>query len=131
MMTNQLRQWLEQSQVDRLALVISSKDTREVLERWQFEIQVQDKFIKKLESEISKEIAALLRQITSSVTFLPIFNDSTTFNILAYTDKDTDVPIDWCDSDPRIIQNACVVKLRSFGTGVHNVDSVVCYKLDN
>ena len=41
-----------------------------------------------------------------------------TFDLLVYTDAASNVPIEWEDSDPRFIQNAADVKLRSFTTKV-------------
>ena len=41
-----------------------------------------------------------------------------TFDLLVYTDASSDVPTEWEDSDPRFIQNAADVKLRSFPTKV-------------
>lgn len=41
-----------------------------------------------------------------------------TFDLLVYTDAASDVPTEWEDSDPRYIQNAADVKLRSFTTKV-------------
>lgn len=41
-----------------------------------------------------------------------------TIDLLAYTDKENEVPLDWEESDPRYITNAADVKLRSFSTKV-------------
>ncbi len=41
-----------------------------------------------------------------------------TFDLLVYTDAASNVPTEWEDSDPRFIQNAADVKLRSFTTKV-------------
>jgi hypothetical protein len=49
----------------------------EIKERWQFDINVnltQQKHDKSL-IQIQKEIAAIIRQITSSAGFLPLFDD--------------------------------------------------------
>jgi mitotic spindle assembly checkpoint protein MAD2 len=74
------------------------------------------------------EIQAIIRQITASVTFLPLLEDACTIDLLAYTDRDSDVPLEWEESDPRLIDNAANVKLRSFSTSVHNVETMVAYK---
>ena len=52
-----------------------------------------------------------------------------TINILAFTDKDAEVPAEWDDSDPLIIQNPEYVRLRSFSTKNHKVDAIVSYRL--
>ena len=42
------------------------------------------------------EIQAIIRQITASVTFLPMLEDKCTFDLLVYTKADSDVPQQWC-----------------------------------
>jgi mitotic spindle assembly checkpoint protein MAD2 len=54
-----------------------------------------------------------------------------TFNVLAYTDKDILVPPEWEDSDQKLIVNPCVVKLRSFSTDHHQIESLVSYAMDS
>lgn len=50
----------------------------------------------KPEKEISNEIQAILRQITASVSFLPLIESQCTFEMLMYTDKDAEVPVVLC-----------------------------------
>jgi mitotic spindle assembly checkpoint protein MAD2 len=45
-----------------------------------------------------------------------------------YTNKEASVPKLWEDSDPKYIMNSQEVKLRSFTTSVHKVESMVTYK---
>jgi mitotic spindle assembly checkpoint protein MAD2 len=80
--------------------------------------------------DIHKEIQAIIRQITASVTFLPLLQESCTFDLLVYTDKDICVPQKWADSDPCYVSSthSSEVKLRSFTTSVHKIDSMVVYK---
>lgn len=56
------------------------------------------------EEQIQKDIQAIMRNITSTVAFLPALRDKCAFTILAYTDKDTEVPTEWMDSDPHGIK---------------------------
>lgn len=49
----------------------------------------------KPEKEIQTEIAAIIRQITASVTFLPLLENQCVFDILVYTDSKTEVPGEW------------------------------------
>jgi hypothetical protein len=44
--------------------------------------------------------------------------DAGTIDLLAYTDKENEVPLDWEESDPRYIANAADIKLRAFSTKV-------------
>ncbi len=42
--------------------------------------------------EIQSEIAAIIRQISASVTFLPMLDNPCTFDLLVYTNTDTSTP---------------------------------------
>ncbi|KTW25853.1 hypothetical protein T552_03126 [Pneumocystis carinii B80] len=138
----QLHKWIEDGKISKLVIAIVSKDTLEVLERWQFDVEIfkddnvenkkltkNDSDVEKSEKEIHTEIQAIIRQITASVTFLPQFEGRCTFNVLVYTDCNSEVPDEWGDSDAREISNAEQVKLRSFSTDIHKVDLQVAYKL--
>lgn len=139
-------------------MAITSKETRETLERWQFDVRLEDTptyaqgkenaasvvalleasercsnvrcrpegatpakgKVELTEDQVQKDIQAIMRNITSTVAFLPALRDKcllfhtfhsqklTTskgaFTILAYTDKDTEVPSEWMDSDPHGIK---------------------------
>lgn len=50
------------------------------------------------------------------------------FDLLVYTDKDIEVPEAWGESGPQFIANSEEVKLRSFNTLIHKVDTMVAYK---
>jgi mitotic spindle assembly checkpoint protein MAD2 len=85
----------------------------------------------KTETEIHAEIQAIIRQITASVTFLPMLEGRCTFNVLVYADADANVPDEeWGDSDAKEVKNAENVKLRSFSTLNHRIDTMVSYRLD-
>ncbi|KAH6617622.1 DNA-binding protein [Chaetomium tenue] len=84
----------------------------------------------KTEAEIQAEIAAIFRQITASVTFLPqLQGGDCTFNVLVYADASSEVPVEWGDSDAKEIENAERVQLRGFSTQSHRVDTLVSYRL--
>lgn len=81
-------EWLERRAIKRLVLVISSIATREVLERWQFRIDNEESGDvdekentaptgkgAKDEKKIRAEISDVMRQITASVTFLPLLEE--------------------------------------------------------
>lgn len=138
---NQLHEWFLLGQVKKLVLVIKGIETNEVLERWVFDCHVtndgKDSNSKgknkdnKSMKQIQSEIQAVIRQITATVTFLPLLNESCTFDLLIYTDDDANVPTTWEDSDPHIIENSEIVRLRCFSTKLHKVDTAVSYKTDN
>ena len=77
----QISEWLKQGMLQKLVLVISAVGSKEVRERWTFDIQTDEgvlgggKAPRKEEKEISKEIQAIIRQITASVTFLPLLDE--------------------------------------------------------
>lgn len=83
----------------------------------------------KTEKEIQDEIQSIFRQITASVTFLPQLDGDCSFNVLVYADADSEVPMEWGDSDAREIVDGEKVQLRSFSTGNHRVDTLVSYRL--
>lgn len=145
--------------ISKLVVVITSKETGEHVERWQFDVQIfskrtqQDSSRKtsaggasttdkenagaggdeavqeKTEAQIQQEIQAIFRQITASVTFLPVLDGNCTFNVLVYADADSEVPVEWGDSDAKEITNGEKVQLRSFSTNNHRVDTLVSYRL--
>jgi hypothetical protein len=80
------------SSITRLVLAIKSVETDETLERWQFDIHTEDspssksnpvlpggakpaKKKEKTEKEVQGEIREIMKQITSSTTFLPILEE--------------------------------------------------------
>ncbi|KAI4206913.1 MAG: hypothetical protein LQ346_000855 [Caloplaca aetnensis] len=150
---SQLNKWMVGGKISKLVVVITSKETGEHVERWQFDVQLFNKTTKKSaapkptdkenaapsendqptaeksEKEIQSEIQSIFRQITASVTFLPQLDGNCTFNVLVYADADSDVPIEWGDSDAKDIKNGEKVQLRSFSTTNHRVDTLVSYRL--
>jgi mitotic spindle assembly checkpoint protein MAD2 len=117
------------------------------LERWQFQVQLEEDTkedpssskenivgskqgsLMKSEKEIQNEIQAVIRQITASVTFLPILEHDCIFDVLVYTTKDVHPSIKWEESDAKLIIDGQNVRLRSFSTSVHRVDTLVSYRL--
>ena len=76
-----LEGWLETGTLQKLVLVIAGTPEGDVLERWTFDVQADKKVVageaplpQKDEGEVMAEIAAVIRQITASVTFLPMLN---------------------------------------------------------
>ena len=129
---DQVEAWLLRGDVQRLVVVVAGIDSGETLERWQFNVMLDEESNnsenqmsnnksaqpKKTIKEIHGEIQAIIRQITASVTFLPLLNEPCSFDLLVYTNKEAVVPTKWEDSDPCYIMNSQEVKLRSFTTSV-------------
>lgn len=130
--TRQLESWLLNGAVQKLVLVVKGVETGDTLERWVFNCEAtgsdenskSDKAVK----EITSEIQAIVRQITASVTFLPLLNEPCSFDLLVYADNAAAVPVTWEDSDPCFIANGEDVRLRSFTTKIHTIDLAVQYK---
>ena len=53
------------------------------------------------------------------------------FDLLMYTNRDLEVPEMWEESGPQIIANSQEVRLRSFSTAIHKVDTMVSYKSED
>lgn len=135
--------WLSSADLDRVVVVITSVATGKPLERWAFNVQStplaapgsenappgEEKV--KTTKEIVKDIQNLVRQITASVTFMPLLDEPASFDMLIYTKKDTETPAEWEETGPRIISKKQEVKLRSFSTSLHNVDASVSYACDD
>ncbi|KAE8167703.1 DNA-binding protein [Aspergillus tamarii] len=151
---SQLNKWMMGGKISKLVVVITDKETGEHVERWQFDVEIFGKRskstksqasgdkenagpenadpqgpVEKTEKEIQDEIQAIFRQITASVTFLPVLDGDCTFNVLVYADADSEVPVEWGDSDAKEIKNAEKVQLRSFSTNNHRVETLVSYRL--
>jgi mitotic spindle assembly checkpoint protein MAD2 len=118
----------------QLVLVVTDAISKEVMERWTFDIETSKEaksgaaVPERPEKEITSEIQAIMRQITASVTFLPLLETRCTIDILCYTNPIDSVPEEWEDTDARIIANPEIVSLRGFKTNVHGVKTMVAYK---
>ena len=129
----QLKTWLEEGDVQRLVVVVTGVETNETLERWTFAVNACDTENAAPSNAgdvkaITKQIQAIIRQITASVTFLPLLDEACAFDLWVYTRKTAAVPGAWEDSDPKYIADSQEVKLRSFTTSVHSVEAAVAYK---
>ena len=126
-------------------MVLASVETKETLERWEFNVEYEadgddkenlssnknyrDKTDKD-EKKIKQEIREVIRQITASVTFLPLLDCICPFDVLIHTHKDLDMPIEWGESKACLITNPEHVQLWSFSTNIHRVVTAVSYKAD-
>lgn len=70
---------------------------------------------------IQQEIGSVMRQISATVSYLPLLDCICSFDILIHTIKDCELPEKWNETDAVSIQNSQTVKLRSFSTGLHQV----------
>lgn len=80
---------------------------------------------------IRREIQDILRQVSSSVSWLPLLEEPCAFDLLVYTDHDLAVPAAWEESGPKhIIGGQEVLQLRSFSTNIHTVNAAVVYRAE-
>ncbi|KAK6329762.1 Mitotic spindle checkpoint component mad2 [Orbilia brochopaga] len=155
---SQLSRWMLHGKISKFILVISDKDSGDKLERWQFDVHIlgggkkkkaaaaassstdgvdkentgasgSAESADKTEKEIQEEIQSIFRQITASVTFLPMLNGNCTFNVLVYADGDAEVPMEWGDGEDEGIQDAEQVQLRSWSSSSHRVETMVSYRI--
>ena len=130
----QLAEWLTKGEVQKLIVVITGVETKEVLERWVFNIDTDKVALgsgvtrTKSHKDIQGEIQAIIRQVTACVTFLPLLEEACAFDLLVYAAAEAKVPTAWEESDPKYIATSAEVKLRSFSTSIHKVAPLVSYK---
>lgn len=124
-------------------MIITNAHTKEVLECWDFNVQAEpisndtsstidpkNPTSNKELKRIQQEIRDVMRQISATVSYLPLLDCVCSFDILIYTIRDCDVPEAWKETEAVCIQNSQAVKLRSFSTGLHKVDTIVNYKVN-
>lgn len=134
----QVHKWLLGGKCNRLVLCVVDKDEGDKVEEWSFDVVQfskpetdQAELPQEVDSsETQNQIRSLIRQITASVTFLPELNNegNYTFNVLAYTDANAKVPLEWSDSDNKPINNSETVQFKSFSTNDHQVGAQVSYR---
>lgn len=124
-------------QIQQLSLVITSISTQETLERWDFKIEYDtrndgtdevtgNKDIK----IIQKEIRDVLRQICSTVSFLPLLDCPCSFDLHIYATPEAEIPDQWGERGPCFISNSEELQLKSFTTSIHRMNTIVSYKAD-
>ncbi|KAI4480072.1 hypothetical protein M0804_010433 [Polistes exclamans] len=139
----QIQEWLVQRKVQKITLVITNVNTKEVLEKWDFRVDYEGQVSKSTSNNskvelpevgtkdvktIQKEIREVIRQITGTVSFLPLLDCLCSFDILTYTVPDCNIPKEWDETQPVFIANSQEVQLRSFSTSIHKMDTIVSYR---
>jgi len=136
----QTQEWLAKNELDKVVMVLTNAHSKEVLECWDFKVQcepAQDENIdpnnpisgKELK-RIQQEIGSVMRQISATVSYLPLLDCICSFDVLIHTTKDCVIPEKWNETNEVKIQNSQTVKLRSFSTGLHQMETIVNYKLN-
>jgi mitotic spindle assembly checkpoint protein MAD2 len=129
-----LEKHLAEKNLRKMVVALYDVKTKEVLERWVFDIQedkISDGNGNSLQDEkrVRSGMSDVLRQITASVAFLPQMEAECSFDVLIGlkrgTAKDDN---DFETIKDHKIANAECVQLRSFATGHHDVKASVEYK---
>lgn len=127
--------WLIDRTVNKVALVITNVKTMEVMERWDFKVEYEgdikddkEQTSEKPIKQIRNEIRDVLKQIASAVAYLPLLDCLCSFDILIYTKDNVELPSEWAEAEPANIKNAQSVKMRSFSTNIHKMETAVTYK---
>lgn len=105
------------------------------MERWDFKVEYegdpQDNEAQTSEKplkQIKNEIRDVMKQIACSVAYLPLLDCLCSFDIQIYTKDDVELPKEWAEAEPANIKNAQSVKMRSFSTNIHKMETVVTYR---
>ncbi|RUS81762.1 hypothetical protein EGW08_010454 [Elysia chlorotica] len=130
---SQVKTWLMDMSIEKLVIVIKEVGTNVVVERWQFDIESDKTVDKDTKREVSikqiqDDMRSVIRQITASVTFLPLLDKTCCFDVLVYTDKGLEVPTTWGETTPHFVYNSEEVRLKSFTTSIHKVSAAVAFK---
>lgn len=138
----QLHSWIYNGKINWLTLLIVSTENEAISEKWMFNIDVKNDLsnnetavesqtsMKSLE-EIQKEIQTIIRQISSSVAYLPVFEEEQTFKILVHATGDIKSTKDWSDAkgfreiDEKVAES---VQFDGIETNNHNVSTFVTYR---
>lgn len=122
-------------------MVITNAHSKEVLECWEFKVQCEPGDTENVDpnnptsgkdlKRIQQEIGSVMRQISATVSYLPLLDCICSFDVLIHTTSDSAVPEKWKETDDVVIQNSQTVKLRSFSTGLHQMETIVNYRLNS
>ncbi len=130
--------WLMRGIAKKLVLAIKGLESELTLERWVFDCEcilptqaAKPSFSNVAIKDVTQEISAIMRQITSSMTFLPVLTEPCSLDILVYTEPSIDIPSAWSVSDPSYVNNSEEFRMRSFSNNIHRLDVKVSYKTND
>uniref|UniRef100_A0A0K0EFX9 HORMA domain-containing protein n=1 Tax=Strongyloides stercoralis TaxID=6248 RepID=A0A0K0EFX9_STRER len=134
----QIEVWLTTKKLKKLVVAIVAVESNETVEKWEFDIETDNevsldgpiKSKKYDEESVRSQIGVVIRQITASVSFLPLLKDRCVFDIMAFTGDSTLPNSEWEATKDRVIKNAETTAFRDCNTGIHNVKTKVHYQVD-
>lgn len=148
--TFHLPEWVAANQVEKISMIITNAHNREVLECWEFKVEnesvtkangttngngdveksdAKNPISTKDLNRIQSEIRDVMRQISATVSYLPLLDCICSFDILVHTLNECQIPENFNETAEVQIQNAQVVELKSFSTGLHKMQTIVNYKM--
>uniref|UniRef100_A0A182NA17 HORMA domain-containing protein n=1 Tax=Anopheles dirus TaxID=7168 RepID=A0A182NA17_9DIPT len=137
----QVEKWIMEQKVEKVTMMIYSLEKKEAIERWDFNIEaeyddVSDATSDKLVSKIQAEIRAVMRQILSTISFLPCIEQVCTFDLIIQMKDNADVneeqilyEFQRVNKDNIEVKDAHTMSLKIFSTGVNKVETQVYYKV--
>ncbi|XP_035773748.1 mitotic spindle assembly checkpoint protein MAD2A-like [Anopheles albimanus] len=141
-----IEEWCCKKCIESVMLVMYNVRTKEVVERWDFNIKyemegMQQENVPPGESgsqkivshkpvqKIRSEIRGVMRQIASSIAFLPLLDFPCTFDVLIR--KSGALPQKWNETGSIDVSNPQTVHMRQFSTGIHQMATSVTYSLQH
>ncbi|KAL5263918.1 hypothetical protein ACHWQZ_G005112 [Mnemiopsis leidyi] len=130
-----LEGWLKELNVQKLVLVLQDLESKENVERWAFDvtcdksISANPDFTKPADlKHIQRGIQDVIRQVVSSITFLPILESPCSFDLLIYCDQEVSTPDGWDETTAKLVIDSEDLPLKSFTTSIHSVAPTVSYR---
>lgn len=140
-----IHKWIYSGKITRLVLVIIKKENKEIVEKWEFNLVV-DKHQEEVGNSpvddsnqlkiIQRTIQSVIKQITASITFLPLLDGDYTFNVLVYANPNCKITEDWGyfdQLDNLVMDKEGVesVMFKSIETSNHLLGTSVTYRVDD
>ncbi|KAG9000896.1 Mitotic spindle checkpoint component mad2 [Tulasnella sp. JGI-2019a] len=134
---SQVEQWVAVKAINQVVLVIVSKETKETLERWVFDVQTIDssnQTTPKAEADLYRDVHLMLAGIRGTNSMLSEIEEPTLCNILAYVKADAEsgeLLGGWEEAQTHaaIDQDmSSEVKLKPAATLLHRIQPTVVYR---
>ncbi|XP_063719603.1 mitotic spindle assembly checkpoint protein MAD2A-like [Symsagittifera roscoffensis] len=137
-MIDSFRIWMLNKEARSIVLVLCDAITDERLERWQFDITLDDESIS---ADVSKpvdnrklrsQLRQLIYQIHNIMLLLPQLPDTTiTLKLLIYTKENATVSEEFLETTQHLIAEPQSIDFDKVNTNIHTVKSSVQYKKDS
>lgn len=129
--------------ITKVTMCIVTVESKEVVERWDFNIQPtydgeqgEEPAVPKELKKIQSEIRDVMRQIVATISFLPCLDQRCTFDIMLHTvgevfEANPTMIKQFREEDMASIEieGAQTIALKQFSTGLQTVDTKVVYRV--